>query len=315
MKKLQIKTRRICRSVFFCLRIAAIFSAWPVCAQLDIKMFDSRPPVELVQASPLVYWVEPLDRQRPIRLHVLAINLRNPSVELDVVAGAGHDSQGPARSVLDDPLSLLKGHNILAAINANTCAPIAGKGLSETNVVLRRRLPVTVLGWAQSAQGMISPPKNLYVSFWIDPAGYGRMGSLLHPVSASMAVSGIARLLSEGKTMAFADSHPHARTALGIDSEGRQVWLIVAEGGAHNTGEGIIQVELADFMLKLGCCNAIELGSGPESAMFLKKGDSFRQINRSSGGNRLLSVLLVVRERSRIPASAGTILKAPSSLK
>jgi hypothetical protein len=280
------------------LALALLLSDGQGFAQLAVQALDGRPAPNQTLGSPLQYWLETNATPRPLRLHVLAANLRNAAVELDLLAVPDPDGQGPAHATLDDPLNLLADTDILAAVNANACAPVGSRERTGTNTVCRRRLPVAILGWAQSTQGLISPPKNPYVAFWVDPTGRGRVGNLLHPVSARMAAAGLSRLLAEGEPTVASSRDLDARTALGLDAEGGQLWLVVAEGGRPGQSEGLTLPELAEFLRGLGCRDAIELDGGPASTMILRRGNQFRMVSRPSGGwARPVPALLTIRER------------------
>lgn len=268
-------------------------------AQLSVTILDARPQSDADFNEPLLYWLETLSSPRPLRVHVLTANLKNTSVEFDLLSGPDPDGKGPAHTALDDPLNLLAGTDALAAMNANACVVLGTQGSLSERMVWRRRQPVAILGWAQNQEGLVSLPKSSHPSFWIDRDGRGHIGSLLYPVSAGMAAAGVQRLLREGELAALSSSEPEARTALGLSANGWRVWWVVAEAGQAGRSGGFTQPELAGFLSKLGCGDAIEFDGGATSAMFLCKGRQNAKMTRVTARQpRPLPCLMVVRERS-----------------
>jgi exopolysaccharide biosynthesis protein len=72
---------------------------------------------------------------------------------------------------------------------------------------------------------------------------------------------------------------PHPRTAVGLSQDGRQLLLLVADGRREGV-PGPTLSELAELMLELGACTALNLDGGGSSALWV--GD--RIVNEPSDG-------------------------------
>ncbi|HEY1121564.1 MAG TPA: phosphodiester glycosidase family protein [Haloferula sp.] len=91
-------------------------------------------------------------------------------------------------------------------------------------------------------------------------------------------------LLDDGEVVTnVADIHP--RTAAGVSQDGRHVILLVADGRQPGLSEGMTLVELAEWMRKSGCWDAMNLDGGGSSTMVVKGDDGKpRILNSPSGG-------------------------------
>lgn len=82
------------------------------------------------------------------------------------------------------------------------------------------------------------------------------------------AVSGGPRLIRDGQAQPFSGSQPrHPRTALGWNDT--HYLLLVVDGRQKDLSVGMTLPELADYMLKLGCTEAMNLDGGGSSTLWL----------------------------------------------
>jgi len=72
---------------------------------------------------------------------------------------------------------------------------------------------------------------------------------------------------------------PHPRTAVGLSADGRELFLVVADGRREGT-PGLTLPELARLMDEVGACSAVNLDGGGSSAMWVVD----RIVNRPSDG-------------------------------
>lgn len=72
---------------------------------------------------------------------------------------------------------------------------------------------------------------------------------------------------------------PHPRTAVGLSADGRELFLVVADGRREGT-PGLTLPELAQLMDEMGACSAVNLDGGGSSAMWIID----RIVNRPSDG-------------------------------
>lgn len=101
------------------------------------------------------------------------------------------------------------------------------------------------------------------------------------------AISGDRPLLVNGVRTVINNTIAHPRTAVGIDADGRRLYILVVDGRSA-TSRGYTMVELADFMTALGAENAINLDGGGSSAMYTRNGAGAMGIvnEPSDGGER-----------------------------
>jgi exopolysaccharide biosynthesis protein len=101
------------------------------------------------------------------------------------------------------------------------------------------------------------------------------------------AISGDRPLLVNGLKTVVNNTIAHPRTAVGIDADGRKLYILVVDGRS-TTSRGYTMVELADFMTALGVENAINLDGGGSSAMYTRNGAGAMGIvnEPSDGGER-----------------------------
>ena len=99
------------------------------------------------------------------------------------------------------------------------------------------------------------------------------------------AISGDRPLLVNGVRTVINNTIAHPRTAVGIDADGRRLYILVVDGRS-TTSRGYTMVELADFMTALGVENAINLDGGGSSAMYTRNGaGAMGVVNEPSDGS------------------------------
>jgi hypothetical protein len=81
-----------------------------------------------------------------------------------------------------------------------------------------------------------------------------------------LVLSSNAVLLHNGQVMVTDDVMLHPRSAIGIDQDGRQLFLLVIDGRSESSS-GYTMVELADMMLQLGAADALNLDGGGSSTI------------------------------------------------
>lgn len=119
--------------------------------------------------------------------------------------------------------------------------------------------------------------------------------------SPKMVVSGKSLLVADGVPVATSDGARYPRTAVGIDSRGKYLWLIVADGKQPFYSDGIDLKHLAALMVEFGIHDGIELDGGGSATMAAALGSKVKVISRPSHTN------LPARER---PVANHLIIKA-----
>jgi hypothetical protein len=135
--------------------------------------------------------------------------------------------------------------------------------------------PVTPNGFTASkgdryASGLqdISPEPTLYIS---------RGSELVFnrpPSNIYNALSGDRMLLQGGEIISgLDDTKTDPRSAIGINRNGRYIYLVVVDGRQPFYSEGATYVELAELLQELGVFNAMSLDGGGSSTMVIKGKD------------------------------------------
>ncbi len=229
-------------------------------------------------AEPFQYRSETRLQPRPLKIHILTFDLRNPEIRFIILMGKDPDGEGPAEASLSDPKRLANAGHLIAGVNANAWSNLPEREGGEAPQTYQLDGYADALGWVLVDGVEKSPVDSSVWSFWIDPAGRGSIGKLTEPVPAMMAVSGFSGLLRDGMLLPNKEGPLHPRTAIGLDSEGRYVTLVVVDGRRKGDSEGVKEYELAELMLELGCSDALNLDGGGSSTM-LARG---RLLNRPS---------------------------------
>lgn len=238
---------------------------------------------------------------RPLRIHVLRVDLLDKSQQLVVAVGADPDGPGPAEAQLVPPQLLAAGHQLFAAVNASAWdnIPAPPEGQSPLYVP---GVACDVLGLVVAGGVLRSPAHVAYWSFWLDEKGLGHIGALQNTPETKLAVSGFSGLLQQGKVLPQAAGALHPRTALGLDASGRKLVLLVVDGRQPGYSEGASEYELAGLMAEQGCTDALNLDGGGSTIM-LQKGAI---MNRPSNPKepRPVPVMLGVRKAPDAPRAA-----------
>ncbi|WP_210502879.1 phosphodiester glycosidase family protein [Nocardioides xinjiangensis] len=118
----------------------------------------------------------------------------------------------------------------------------------------------------------------------------------------TVAISGDRPLLVNGVRTVINNTIAHPRTAVGIDADGRQLFILVVDGRS-SASRGYTMVELADMMTALGAENAINLDGGGSSAMYSRTGTGEMGVvnEPSDGGERLVPNAFGVVYHAELP--------------
>ena len=248
----------------------------------------------------LRYTHETGTQPRPLEIHVLEVNLGVEGMSIEALVPPDPDADGPAESSLLEPEKLALQPDIVGAVNANAFGGIPDAN-GKTPEGWQADMPVTICGWARNGGVDMSPAEPGYGSFWIDATGRAHVGN--NPGNASKdaraAVAGFGLLLGGGKVVTPVDTALHPRTAVGTDTSGSHVWLVVVDGRQPGVSEGMTCHELAGFMQRLGCTDAVNLdGGGSSVVMKATPSGALEVANRPSGkGTRPVPVMLAVKRR------------------
>lgn len=256
-------------------------------------------PINVTIPGAINYRLDVRREPRPLRIHILEIDLAHPDLALDAIVTEDPDGNGVAEAVLKPPETLLRDQGILCAVNANA---FASAYKNDANKGWKVSMPVDIKGWAQTLSRVASPPEQGYWSLWISAANEVKVGNPTKTEPAIAAVSGFTPLIIDGKIVTNKNMALHPRTAVGIDRSGRKLYLVVVDGRQKNYSEGMSLNELARLMDGLGCYNALNLDGGGSSIMFLRSSEGkLLVVNKPCvTPHRPIPVMLVVKKSNTI---------------
>lgn len=219
--------------------------------------------VSSVEAYPgITYAVYTTGGARPTTIHVTSLNLS--SSEINIVATSSIE-----RGLRPSAFAALRGAQIV--INGDLFSPLgfrpAGLARGET-ITWEDSVDDAISGFIAFSKGAsgtaatISPPTEVAAAL---------------EMAVSAAVGGRPLLVSAGAALdpecddtATLACMPAPRTAVATSSDGRTLYLIVADGWQAGS-YGISAAELAVFVaVDLGARSALQLDSGSASAMFIE---------------------------------------------
>ena len=116
------------------------------------------------------------------------------------------------------------------------------------------------------------------------------------PGEPAFAIGGETILLKKGKVRATDDRILHPRTAVGIDGDTGQIFLLVVDGRTESS-DGYTLVQLAKMMRSLGAEDALNLDGGGSTTMVAptRKGTIKVQNHPSDGSLRSVGDGIVFR--------------------
>ena len=161
-------------------------------------VFQDRPARESADRPALQYWNENRLEPRPLRIHVLKVELATAEHEVIVMSGEDPDGAGPAEASLEDPLRMAARFGALAAVNANFFSFLTGRD-GEQTAGWQAGNPVDILGWVVSEGRQLSQPRGRFTNLWFEHGGRGGIGASGPVEAVSQAVAGFETLLTEGR--------------------------------------------------------------------------------------------------------------------
>jgi hypothetical protein len=216
-----------------------------------------------------------------LEFHALRMDLSEPALKVFVAAGnasGGGTGRGSAAGVFLSTTisSFVRDNGLLAGINALPFDPVSG----------RENEPRVNVGIVITDGVMLSPPHPHFdaLVFYTD----GSVAIIAQPEIQSAenivnAVGGFRRILEGGepvpRVLELRDRHP--RSAAGISSDGKFLYLLVIDGRRPGSVGGT-EKETALLLRSLGAAKGINFDGGGSSALALRYPDG-----PASGGNAI----------------------------
>lgn len=131
------------------------------------------------------------------------------------------------------------------------------------------------------------------------------------PACLTAAIGGTPRLIRDGKISIESEveqNHPdfaptrHPRTAIGFNERNTRMYFVVVDGRQPGYSVGMSLQELAEFLLELGCTQAINLDGGGSSTMVVR-GDVVNRPSDLAGERPVANALLLISSAPQGPAA------------
>ena len=235
--------------------------------------------------SGLAYYAGRVTRPR-LEFNALRVDLSHPGLRI-LTAGGGGDGSAEGRQFLSVKVStFVRGNNLTAGINALPFDPVSGKeGEPRTNI-----------GIVVTDGVMVSPPHAQFdaLVFYADgSAAITSQSAIQSAEDIDNAVGGFQRILEGGELVprvldaqARQKAAPrHPRSAAGISSDGRYLYLLVIDGRRLGS-VGSTEAETALLLRALGASEGINFDGGGSTALALRyPGGKIRVVNTPIHGH------------------------------
>lgn len=275
------------RGIAGALRAAAPYAAAVVAALLATWAWyfhrPQPPPKREALFRGISYERDVRTSPRPIVLHVVRIDLRDPSISFVVTP---HDPEGPWLRGATTSQFLLR-HRAQLAINGDFFLPWWSEGLFDFYPQVGD--PADVLG-ASVSNGVVNgwqvtpyPALVFGVDGSVSIVEVKSASQKLPP--AKQIVSGRHLLLDDGRVTAVATAPgqarvTHPRTAAALDRTGKTLLLFAVDGRQPGYSQGVTLGELAALILEHGGHSALNLDGGGSTTLVIDDGDGgARQLN------------------------------------
>ena len=273
--------------------------AWP-CAVLLLlcgAVFAKPPRATVTQPFDGVTFTQELRDDPPLRLYWVQVDLDNPRIHLRVCrGGAAPTGLGDWETTLLPVSKIAQREHLDVAVNGNYFAPKDTKILFGTMIPYFDGNPAKCVGWTVCDGQILSlHPLGLdFSTLVINRGGRAFIRRLVAPPAGAWgAVSGIA-VLQDGRNVG-SDLAPAPRTAVGLDSDAKQLTLFTVDGRRPGYSMGLSLKQLADEMRKLGCTSAISLDGGGSSTLVIRRHQYWAPVNTPSDGHQLAVPLCIER--------------------
>ncbi len=234
-----------------------------------------------------------LDSPRPLRIHLMTVELGQYPLQVAVVMGSNPPEQS-RDAIRTDPRGLARHPHLLSFINTNPWHPWSPEYPTR----------VKIIGLGAAGGEVRSLPDSNRVSLWTDHDGRLHMGTPEDLSEVQEGVGGFQQIIRDGEVVVNPGGAVHPRTGLGIDRDGRRLYMVLVEGRQPGISEGVTIGELAVIMQdNFDCQQAANMDGGGSSVMGITDPDGKIRIVDGAPGRYLrpLPILLSIRQRGEMP--------------
>ena len=215
--------------------------------------------------SGVSYTREVRNTPRPMVIHTLLVDLRDPGVRLLVTPGDPDAEYSLRARTTSD---FLEEFDLQAAVNGDGFEPWYSNTIFS--YYPHKGDPIDPTGLAASQGTLYAPANGAEPTLYISRTNRARFNEPIGGVYN--AISGLLMLAAGGKLLpevldAEGANIPQPRTAVGLDKNSRQLIIVVVDGRQAGYSEGATLVELADLLLEKGAFYAMNMDGGGSSTM------------------------------------------------
>jgi exopolysaccharide biosynthesis protein len=208
----------------------------------------------------------------PTRFFVAEVDLTNPKIHLRVApGGADPDGAGKWQTTLMPPTKIAARENFDLVINGDFFAAQAVKDAEGTNSGYRAGQWAAVIGPAVTDGKIWSTIQTPRPCLVVHKDRTVAIQDVSRPPAADWEViSGNVMLVKAGVMVPHETKTRHPRTVVGLDATGKKLVILLVDGRKPGIAVGMSYDELAAEMLRLGCCDALNLDGGGSSVLAVR---------------------------------------------
>ena len=201
---------------------------------------------------------------RPMVIHIVTVNLKEPGLEVLVTPPKDKDAKKPlsARTTSE----FLTDFQLQMAINGDGFTPWHDWG--PLGYFPHPGDLVKPNGFAVSRGIRYTPERDQENTLYIYATGRASINSLTGKVYN--AISGDKLLMRSGEILpGLSDLSPQPRTAIGLNRAGTQMIIVIVDGRQSGYSEGATLKELANILLNQNAFNALNMDGGGSSTLVI----------------------------------------------
>ncbi len=263
MNRNSVKITRLKHSFIFLFVSLSFFSCTTTQSDLTFTQYDesSLLPAKITwqNLNDNLGYFSFIDESIPLIYHCIKINLGTPDLTIKTFPSSEKDL---TKSLF--PKEFAKKTDSLISINTS---PFKKTFFSSAEIVGIHKTDNTIL----------SKPVNRYSAlvFLKKPNGYSA-GILENQIEKKIdefdyAFGGFFSILNDGNIKQFSYKSRNSRTAVGVDKEGKTLFILVVEGENKRKSTGLSYPESAIILKKIGAVNAMQMDGGNSSSLYVNK--------------------------------------------
>jgi exopolysaccharide biosynthesis protein len=210
--------------------------------------------------------------------HVITVDTKTKGIELLVTPP---DSKGELPLKARTTSQFLQEFDLQIAVNGDGFSPWWSRSVAD--YYPRVGDPIAPLGFSASSGGVYWDGKNEGEAAGIEPTLYiSRRNALSfnrRPNRVHSAISGDRMIVVKGERGPdLDDSDVEPRTAIGINRNGRYLYIVVVDGRQPLYSQGATFAELADLLIDQGAFMAMSMDGGGSSTLVIEGQDGLPKI-------------------------------------